>query len=113
MTESTNPDEPGAEPVLTLRDGPDGAPLICDGVDCVSAIDQLYEYLDGQCQQTDREVIKEHLDDCSPCLKAFEFHQELHDLVKNHCKSELPDGLRDKVLGALKDLEFEQELLPE
>lgn len=82
-------------------------PSICADGDCSSAIDQLYSYLNGHCDAVDRETIAGHLEGCAPCLNAFEFHQELHDLVQIRCKSELPDGLREKVLGALKDLEFE------
>ncbi len=95
MTEATTPSS-------------ESEPLTCVGVDCTSAIDQLYAYLDDHCPQVDREVIEEHLDECSPCLSAFDFHQELQDLVQSRCKSELPEGLRDKVMGALKDLEFQQ-----
>lgn len=85
------------------------APLTCEGLDCVEAIDQLYVYLDGHCKELDRQVIKDHLDGCSPCLDAFDFHAELQQLVQDRCSSELPEGLRDKVLGALKSLEFESE----
>ncbi len=79
----------------------------CSEGDCSAAIDQLYSYLDGQCDSVDRETIAGHLDGCAPCLDAFEFHQELHDLVQTRCRSELPDGLREKVLDALRNLEFE------
>lgn len=82
-------------------------PLTCEGLDCTTAIDQLYEYLDGQCGEVDAQTIKSHIDGCSPCLDAFDFHAELQDMVQSRCQSEMPDGLRAKVLGALKDLEFE------
>lgn len=85
----------------------DPEPLLCEGVDCTEAVEKLYTYLDGQCDSVDRETIKSHLDGCSPCLSAFDFHAELQLLVQDRCKSEMPEGLRDKVLGALLDLEFD------
>lgn len=111
MNQSTNPSsvDDSTSATASGQDSTASSPLTCEGVDCTSAIDQLYSYLDGHCEEVDREVIKGHLDGCSPCLDAFEFHSELQDLVQNRCSSELPNGLRDKVLGALKGLEFEQD----
>ena len=46
-------------------------------VDCNETIERLYHYLDGELTDERRVEIKRHLDDCAPCLDAFDFEAEL------------------------------------
>ncbi len=46
-------------------------------VDCNETIERLYTYLDGELTDERRHEIKEHLDECAPCLGAFDFEAEL------------------------------------
>lgn len=73
-------------------------------MNCLDAVEDLYTYLDGEIDDEKRRVIRAHLDECGPCLDAYGFHDEVKRLISQGCQSELPDGLRDKVLAAISDL---------
>ena len=80
-------------------------PCSANDIDCKAAVEELYQYLDGELTPASRLSIKEHLDACGPCLDAFEFHHELRMVVSQKCRTELPTGLRDRVFAALRALE--------
>ncbi len=65
--------------------------------DCDNAIRELYTFLDGELTATRRAAIRGHLDDCHPCLEAFEFEVELRDLIKQRCREHVPDELRLRI----------------
>ena len=71
---------------------------------CLEAVEDLYGYLDGEIDEEKRDLIKAHLDDCGHCLDAFGFQDDLRRLVSERCKSDMPEGLRDKVLAAINEL---------
>jgi mycothiol system anti-sigma-R factor len=75
------------------------------GVDCGETIERLYTYLDGELTDERRKEIKEHLDECSPCLGAFDFEAELRHVIANRCKDHVPESLRQRVHEALLEEE--------
>lgn len=72
--------------------------------DCSEALNQLYEFLDGELTEERRVVIHEHLEDCSPCLEAFEFEAELRQVVARRCHDEVPDALKARIAESLRAL---------
>lgn len=80
-------------------------PCSANDIDCRAAVEELYEYLDGELTTEKRVFITEHLDACGPCLDAFEFHSELKIVVSEKCRTELPSGLRERVFDALRALD--------
>ncbi len=69
--------------------------------DCEETIERLYWYLDGELTEERREVIRRHLDDCSPCLEAFDFEAELRRVIARRCQERVPESLMTKVRAAL------------
>ena len=67
---------------------------------CDEALHELYGYLDGELTEERRELIRAHLDDCGPCLEAFDFEAELRDWSPARCRSEAPESLRARVADA-------------
>lgn len=67
------------------------------GVDCGSAIHQLYDYLDGELTEQRRGQISEHLDYCAPCSSAAGFEAELRQVIADRCKDHVPDSLIHRV----------------
>ncbi len=45
--------------------------------------------------------IQHHLDDCSPCLAAYDFEAELRLVVRNRCTDQVPDSLRARIAQAI------------
>jgi mycothiol system anti-sigma-R factor len=77
-------------------------------MDCLEVIEQVYIYLDGECGEADRARIREHLDECGPCLREFGIEQEVKALVARCCGSDAaPDGLRERVLVRLQQVRVE------
>jgi mycothiol system anti-sigma-R factor len=74
-------------------------------IDCNETIERLYHYLDGELTDDRRKQIQEHLDDCGPCLGAFDFEAELRMVIANRCKDHVPDALRERVHDALVEEE--------
>lgn len=72
------------------------------GWDCREVVRELYLFLDGELTDAKRGVIQHHLDDCSPCLEAFDFHAELRTVIASRCRDEVPVELRQRILIALQ-----------
>ena len=73
--------------------------------DCAEVIQAVYLYLDGEQTDADRHRIREHLDECSPCLRQYGIEQEVKALVARCCGGEVaPDGLRSRVLLRIKQV---------
>jgi len=74
-------------------------------IDCSETIERLYHYLDGELTEERRNEIRHHLDECSPCLGAFDFEAELRVVISSRCKDHVPEALRKRVHDALLDEE--------
>ena len=70
--------------------------------DCNQTLRELYQFLDGQLTDDDRLHIQRHLDDCSPCLAAYDFEAELRLVVRSRCTDEVPESLRARIARAIE-----------
>jgi mycothiol system anti-sigma-R factor len=70
---------------------------------CRQALERLYNYLDGELTEARFEEIRHHLEECSPCLEAFDFEAELKTVVAHHCREGVPESLRVRVALALAE----------
>lgn len=73
------------------------------GGECQETLARLYTFLDGELTQGRKAKIRQHLDECSPCLEAFEFESELRSMIASKSKDRCPDALRAKVAAILKN----------
>ena len=70
--------------------------------DCSRARLQLYEYLDGEMDPDDCARIREHLEQCGPCLKEYDIDQTLKALVRRSCGCEVaPTELRMQIISRI------------
>ena len=76
------------------------------GDDCSEAILRLYHFLDGELTSQRRAEIEQHLDDCGPCLQAFDFEAELRVMIAAKCREEVPESLRIRVAQAIRHEEI-------
>ena len=74
-------------------------------VDCDGTIERLYHYLDGELTDERRTNIRRHLDECAPCLDAFDFEADLRQVIANRCKDHVPESLRQRVHDAISEEE--------
>ncbi|HET6817733.1 MAG TPA: mycothiol system anti-sigma-R factor [Mycobacteriales bacterium] len=77
-------------------------------VDCSEVIEQVYLYLDGEIDDEARTNIRQHLDECAPCLRQFGLENEVKALVARCCGGETaPDGLKQRLLVRLQEVRVE------
>lgn len=76
---------------------------------CDEVLDQVYAYLDGEIGPPEYRVkIREHLDECGPCLRKYGLEEAVKRLVHKHCGHDaVPPGLRAKVLARIQQVKAE------
>jgi mycothiol system anti-sigma-R factor len=78
--------------------------------DCSVVISEVYLYLDLECSEDRRSLIKKHLDDCSGCLQEYGIEHEVKALVARSCGDErAPIELRERLRIKLDQLEVQVE----
>ncbi len=76
---------------------------------CGEVLDQVYAYLDGELGAPDCTQIRQHLDECGPCLREYGLWEAVKQLVHKHCGNDaVPAGLRAKVLARIQQVKAEQ-----
>ena len=74
---------------------------------CSEVLDRVYEYLDGELDRGRVHAIKEHLDECAPCLREFGLEEAVKALVKRSCCDAAPAELRAKVMSRIEAVRVE------
>jgi mycothiol system anti-sigma-R factor len=78
-------------------------------VDCRDVLDRVYEYLDAELTHHDIGKIKQHLDECGPCLQHFDLEGALKALVRRSCQDHAPADLRNKIMSRISEIRVQYE----
>ncbi|HET6664663.1 MAG TPA: mycothiol system anti-sigma-R factor [Acidimicrobiales bacterium] len=73
------------------------------GDDCDRLLSELDHYLHGELPAERASALHQHLDACPPCLESADFQAQLKAMISRRCGEQVPDGLRDRVVGFLRD----------
>jgi mycothiol system anti-sigma-R factor len=77
-------------------------------VPCTEVLDRVYAYLDGELDNPGCAKIRQHLDECGPCLREYGLEEVVKQLVHKHCGHDaVPADLRTKVLGRIEQVQAE------
>jgi mycothiol system anti-sigma-R factor len=77
-------------------------------VPCTEVLDHVYAYLDGELGAPDCAKIRQHLDECGPCLREYGLEEVVKQLVHKHCgHDQVPQALRAKVLIRIQQVKAE------
>jgi mycothiol system anti-sigma-R factor len=80
-------------------------------VPCSEVLARVYSYLDGEIEDKAFARVREHLDECGPCLREYGLEEAVKRLVQKCCGAEAaPTGLRDKVLFRIQVIRAELEV---
>ena len=71
------------------------------GHECDDALTNLYQYLDREIEASTSEVIRAHLEDCSGCLKSFDFEARLQIVVRERLAEDVPDEFLHRLRDAI------------
>ena len=78
---------------------------------CSEVLARVYNYLDGEVGSKDLSKIRQHLDECGPCLREYGLEEVVKKLVHKHCGSEqVPGDLRARVLTRIQQVRVELEV---
>ena len=72
-------------------------------IDCDEVMRQLFDYLDGEAEETAEHEIHNHIDECRSCFSRVEFERVLKERVRDSREQELPESLRDRVTDLMKE----------
>lgn len=83
-------------------------------LDCREVLEEVYLYLDEECSEVRRNVIRDHLEECSPCLSEYGIEQEVRVIVHRCCSQEkAPDEVKERLRQKLSAVEQVSELFSE
>jgi mycothiol system anti-sigma-R factor len=79
-------------------------------VPCTEVLARVYSYIDGELEDASYVEIRQHLDECGPCLREFGLEELVKKLVHKCCGHEdVPGELRAKVLTRIAAVRTEIE----
>lgn len=75
-------------------------------LDCREVLEEVYLYIDWECSEVRRSVIRAHLDECSPCLAEYGIEQEVRAIVHRCCsKEQAPEEVKERLHRKLHAIE--------
>ena len=78
---------------------------------CNEVLAELYSYLDQELDPPGRAKIRQHLDECGPCLREYGLEEVVKQLVYRCCRDDkAPTGLRVKVMARIQEIRIELEV---
>src|SRR5688572_1305676 len=89
---------------MASADGDESLPTppASSGHNCDDIVQSMYLYLDEeQLTPEERVEVRNHLDDCIPCLESFEFEAEFKQIIKTKCRDDVPAHVYEKVRAKL------------
>jgi anti-sigma factor (TIGR02949 family) len=76
-------------------------------VDCATALQQLWEYLDGELVPERMQAIRTHLARCSSCYPHYDFEKAFLSAISScQCTTCAPEDVRCRVMDALRRAGF-------
>ena len=68
------------------------------GIDCGDVLRDVFSYLDDESDPTIKNRIRQHLDECGPCLRQYGLEQDVKSLVARCCGGDIaPERLRARI----------------
>ena len=75
--------------------------------DCAEVLENLFLFLDHEIEEASYAEIREHLDECAPCLAKYNLEQVVKMLVARSCREPAPPALRERVLFQIRSVHVE------
>jgi len=77
--------------------------------DCSEVLAEVWLYLDHECECERRELLRQHLDECSPCLARYGLEEQLKELLARKCGGDhAPETLRQRLRESIRTVMLEQ-----
>ncbi|MEY9213673.1 mycothiol system anti-sigma-R factor [Thermobifida halotolerans] len=71
-------------------------------IPCSEVLDKVYAYLDGELEETNCADIRQHLEECAPCLEEYGLEEAVKKVLAKCCGCDpAPAQLRARLLQQL------------
>ena len=74
---------------------------------CADYLERIIYLLDNELDEADCSVVRQHLDECGPCLHKYDLERTVKALIQRSCTEHAPETLRDKVLLRIRQVQVE------
>jgi mycothiol system anti-sigma-R factor len=71
---------------------------------CNPTLQQLYDFLDGRLDETEKSLLQSHFKMCTGCDDVFHFHAQLRTMIGVRCREEMPADVRQRLLDSITKL---------
>jgi mycothiol system anti-sigma-R factor len=77
--------------------------------DCSEVLAEVWLFLDGECDGARKELLKQHLDECSPCLQEYGLDEHLKALLHKKCGGEhASEEFRERLRASIRKTVIQQ-----
>lgn len=71
--------------------------------DCSEVLAEVWLFLDNECDKTRRDLLKQHLEECSPCLAEYGLDEHLKALLHRKCGGEhAPEEFKERLRASIR-----------
>lgn len=78
------------------------------GINCDDVLSELFVYLDRETDEPTRQRIRNHLDECSPCLRRYGLEADVKSLIARTCGTETaPQELHTRIRVRITEISIE------
>jgi mycothiol system anti-sigma-R factor len=79
-----------------------------DDVDpCADVLRRMYFFIDNELADADSREIRQHLDECGPCLRELDVERVVKALIARSCVEHAPVELRQRVIFSIRQVQVE------
>ena len=74
---------------------------------CADYLERIIYLLDNELDEADCSVVRQHLDECGPCLHKYDLERTVKSVVARSCSETAPNELRERVLMRLRQVQVQ------
>jgi mycothiol system anti-sigma-R factor len=77
--------------------------------DCSEVLNEVWLFLDNECDGDRKALLKQHLDECSPCLQEYGLDEHLKALLHKKCGGEhASEDFKERIRASIRKTVIEQ-----
>lgn len=73
--------------------------------DCADYLERIVYLIDNELDETDCAIVREHLEECTPCLQKYDLERTVKSIVARSCSESAPDSLRQRVKVQIREVQ--------
>jgi mycothiol system anti-sigma-R factor len=75
------------------------------GEECADFLERIVYLIDNELDEADCSVVRAHLEECGPCLAKYDLQRTVKAVVARSCAESAPQGLRERVLVQVREVQ--------